>query len=196
MGDKKRNRIFTEFIRHTFSNHDRVADVAGGNGELGFLLQNELNREVTVVDPGVRPFPKWIRDYLDESNQGTLEPRRLKTRVDEVDFKQFNLIVAMHPDEATEPAIRAAISFGIDFAVVPCCPFPLEGKKQFGKEWIRYLAALAPDIRTTRLGFSGPNTCLWRRNVADQNEVVAIDERERIRIAVTSLPKVTRVLAN
>jgi hypothetical protein len=195
MGDKKRNRVFAEFIRHTFSNHERVADVAGGNGELGFLLQNELNREVTIVDPCVRPFPKWIRDYLQEAEPDTVahEIRRLKVNVDEVQFGKFDLIVAMHPDEATELAIRAAISFNIDFAVVPCCPFPLAGKKQFGREWIRYLANLAPDIRTTRLGFSGPSTCLWRKNVT--NEVVVIDERERIRLAVASLPKVVRVLA-
>jgi hypothetical protein len=195
MGDKKRNRIFAEFIRHTFSNHERVADVAGGNGELGFLLQNELSREVTIVDPSVRPFPKWIRDYMQrgESNPGAHDIQRLKVNVDKVQFRKFDLIVAMHPDEATEPAIRAAISFNIDFAVVPCCPFPLEGKKQFGKEWIRYLATLAPDISTTRLGFSGPDTCLWQKNVT--SEVVATDEQERIRLATASLPKVTRVLA-
>ena len=198
MGDKRRNRVFAEFIRDTFSNNVRVADVAGGNGELGFLLQSELSKEVTLVDPSARPFPSWVRDYLKEheSDPGAHEMRRLKVNVDKVQFDQFDLLVAMHPDEATEPAIRAAISFNIDFAVVPCCPFPLEGKKQFGKEWIRHLASLAPNIKTTRLGFSGPNTCLWRKNVIDQNEVVAVDERERIRIAVASLPKVTRVLAS
>jgi hypothetical protein len=34
------------------------------------------------------------------------------------------LLVGMHPDEATEPIVDAAIRHGKPFAVLPCCVFP------------------------------------------------------------------------
>jgi len=34
------------------------------------------------------------------------------------------LAVGMHPDQATEPIIDAALALGKPFAVVPCCVFP------------------------------------------------------------------------
>ena len=75
----------------------------------------------------------------------------------------FDLVVALHPDEATEPTLRAALSSGTDFAIVPCCVFPLDGVKRSRQAWVSYLASLAPDIQTTKLAISGANTVLWRK---------------------------------
>jgi hypothetical protein len=35
-----------------------------------------------------------------------------------------DVLVGMHPDQATEPIIDAALALGKSFAVVPCCVFP------------------------------------------------------------------------
>jgi hypothetical protein len=66
-------------------------------------------------------------------------------------------------DEATEPALRQALDDGMDFAIVPCCVFPMDGVKRSQDEWPLYLASLAPGIETTALPIVGGNTVLWRR---------------------------------
>jgi hypothetical protein len=47
------------------------------------------------------------------------------------------LIVALRPDEATELALRAALTSDIDVAVVPYCVFTARRgeEKQVVKEW-------------------------------------------------------------
>ena len=39
-------------------------------------------------------------------------------------FAECSIVVGMHPDEATEPIVRAALGGRKAFAVVPCCVFP------------------------------------------------------------------------
>lgn len=36
----------------------------------------------------------------------------------------FSLVLACHPDQATEPALEYALEEGLPFAIVPCCVFP------------------------------------------------------------------------
>ena len=38
-------------------------------------------------------------------------------------FREASIVVGMHPDQATEPIVRAALRAGKPFAVVPCCVF-------------------------------------------------------------------------
>jgi len=193
MGDKRRNRKFAEFICQTFADHTNIADVAGGNGELSFLLLREHGKTPTLVEPRESRFPGWIQSEIQNVSMvesGGISIPHVRSRVDDIDVGRFDLIVAMHPDEATEPAMRAAIASNVDFAIVPCCPFPLEGKKRFGKQWIRHLASLAPDIRSTRLDISGPNTCLWRRRDDVVIEKSMTENREAIRQAVARMPRV------
>ena len=39
-------------------------------------------------------------------------------------WRTSSVIVGMHPDQATEPVVDAALAAGKPFAVVPCCVFP------------------------------------------------------------------------
>ena len=57
-----------------------------------------------------------------------------------------DVLVGMHPDQATEPVVDAAIALGKPFAVVPCCVFP----------------ELFPDRRTPRTAPPfGRTSSLW-----------------------------------
>jgi len=71
------------------------------------------------------------------------------------------LIVAFHPDSATEPAIDYALERAIPFAVVPCCVFPslfeerrYQGRKVSGYEsFVGYLMEKDARMREATLEF-------------------------------------------
>ena len=170
MGDYNRFRRFAEFIGNTFPEAHRVADVAGGQGELAFWL-HELGKKATIIDPRETALPRWIRKTLrNRAVRGEHLARidRLKKSVEEIDLSPFDLVVATHPDKATEPTLRKAIEYDLDFAIVPCCVYPLDGKRRSSEEWISYLASLRSGIRTACLPISGANTVVWRK--CEENE--------------------------
>jgi hypothetical protein len=165
MGDKRRFWAFADFVRRTFPEATTVADVAGGRGILAFRLY-ELGMQPVIIDPRDATFPRWIHRTLRKRAIRTgkrITIGRVQKRVQDVDLGAFDLVVALHPDEATEPALRAALSSGVDFAIVPCCVFPLDGIKRSRQAWVSYLASLAPGIQTTKLAISGANVVLWRK---------------------------------
>jgi hypothetical protein len=103
-----------------------------------------------IGEPRASTFPRWVHRTLRkravrDGRPTTIE--RVPRRVEDVDLSTFDLIVALHPDEATEPTPRAAVAYGVDFAIVPCCVFPLDCIKRSRDEWLTYLAALAPGAR-------------------------------------------------
>ena len=82
-----------------------------------------------------------------------------------------DVLVGMHPDQATEPIVDAAIELGKPFAVVPCCVFPElfpERRTKDGDsvrtyvQFIDYLVAKHPDIRLAYLPFKGRNRVVYR----------------------------------
>jgi hypothetical protein len=166
MGDGRRFQEFAMFIDRTFPAANRVMDVAGGHGDLAFWL-HRLGKRPVVVDPRESRFSGRIRRALRKEAMRTgrlVQIERRCARVEDIDLREFDLIAALHPDEATEPAVRSAIAHGIDFAVVPCCVFPLDGVKRSQAEWLRYLASLAPGIAMTSLPIVGANVVLWKRS--------------------------------
>jgi hypothetical protein len=166
MGDRNRALEFADFLHTTFPQARRVADVAGGRGELSFWL-NEFGHESVVIEPhGSRLPPKLTRELRKRAVQtGVVTTvRRIAARIEDVDLAGFDLVAALHPDQATEPAIRAALAGGLDFAVVPCCVFAIDGRRYTREEWLDYLAALAPGIRRDELPITGARTVVWRRD--------------------------------
>jgi hypothetical protein len=89
--------------------------------------------------------------------------RRVAARVEDISLAGFDLVAALHPHQATEPAIRAALASGLDFAVVPCCVFAADSSRYTREEWLDYLASLAPGIHRDELPITGSRTVLWRR---------------------------------
>ncbi len=100
-------------------------------------------------------------------------------------WRDCSVVVGMHPDQATEPVVRAALAAGKPFAVVPCCVFPksnthrrlADGKPvSTTDEFCAYLEGLgagagageaqgrAGACRRTELStlsFEGKNTIVW-----------------------------------
>ena len=174
MGDSRRFEVFARFLRSTFPTATTVADVAGGHGELAFWLA-ELGLRPTIIDPRPATFPRWIHRTLRKRavrgrSVGPGGPgcqptviERLCAPVEDVGLRRFDLVAALHPDEATEPAVRAAVAQGVDFAVVPCCVFPLDGVRRSREAWVDHLASLTPGVRMSALPIEGANTVLWWR---------------------------------
>ena len=162
--DKRRFRAFADFIGRTFPKVETVADVAGGRGVLSYYLR-ELGYDATIVDSRDAQLPRYIRRALRKQSvkQGRLvEIPRAVRRLQEIDLSPFDLVVALHPDGATEYAIRAALELDKDFAVVPCCVFPIDGVKRSEEDWREYLTSLSPDIVTATLPIDGANLVLYR----------------------------------
>lgn len=64
--------------------------------------QLELHQVAALFGPGLWRSPGWRRRFS----------------------RGFSLVVAVHPDQATDPALEYALEAGAAFAIVPCCVFP------------------------------------------------------------------------
>lgn len=82
-----------------------------------------------------------------------------------------DVLVGMHPDQATEPMVDAAIALGKPFAVVPCCVFPElfpDRRTADGApvrtyvQFVDYLVAKHPDAKLGYLPFKGRNRVVYR----------------------------------
>jgi hypothetical protein len=82
------------------------------------------------------------------------------------------LVVALHPDEATEPAVDVALANRIPFAVVPCCVFSglfpdrvnSRGERVRSYEsFVAYLAEKHPNCETAVLPVDGMNKVVFLR---------------------------------
>lgn len=57
-------------------------------------------------------------------------------------IKERNIIIGMHPDQATEPIVDMALKYQKPFAVVPCCVFAHENPHRRLKSKPRYVKCL------------------------------------------------------
>jgi hypothetical protein len=185
MGDSRRFEVFARFLRTTFPAATTVADVAGGHGELAFWLA-ERGLRPTIIDPRPATFPRWVHRTLRKravrggaGGRPVSIARRLAP-VEDVDLRPFDLVAALHPDAATEPAVRAAVAQGVDFAVVPCCVFPLDGVRRSRAAWLAHLASLAPGARVSALPIAGANAVLWWRARTQGTQGTEPEEPERV----------------
>lgn len=86
------------------------------------------------------------------------------------DCCEASCIVALHPDEATEPAVDLAIRHEVPFCVIPCCVFaklfpnrrlPDGGPVSSYENLLDYLQAKHKSIQRIALPFEGANIALW-----------------------------------
>lgn len=132
MGDPRRFTRFAELIKTQFPNAKNIADVAGGKGYLQLALKEKGYENVTTFDKRkhrCRRNIKFKHLYFSE---------KIKER--------FDLIVGMHPDEATDVIVVEASKRKIPFAIVPCCVKPtasiVHGQYNY-TNWIKHLKQLA-----------------------------------------------------
>ncbi|KAI9912114.1 hypothetical protein PsorP6_008980 [Peronosclerospora sorghi] len=197
VGKQQRAQVFVEWLVQTFGSEllaagKGVVDVAGGRGSVAFELWNKRKLPCTLIEP--RPIKlsklqhkhmKKLQQANEQSDEGypteSLVPQVMALfntdtfleKTEHVQLvEQASLIIGMHPDEATEAILDAAIKFSKPFAVVPCCVFGqkfphrrlADGSKVLSyKNLIEYLIAKHPNIEKAFLPFDGKNLVLFRR---------------------------------
>ena len=111
-GDAARFEIVAEFIYDRYGKSVRyIADVAGGQGMLCRILRKKYNYECEVVDPR-----GWTLKGV---------PNRA-VELDAATAGYYDLIVGLHPDEATRAVAQAALVRPA--ILIPCCNFWAEEK--------------------------------------------------------------------
>ena len=188
----ERHNVFATWLVHTFGAEwlrkgAGVVDVAGGSGHLAAALRGRTDALVTVIDPledfenadGTRwhdgptlPAPTiLLRERFDADfvERDAAAPAPLLSRC--------SLLCGMHPDQATEACIDAALALGKPFAVVPCCTFNMlfpnrrrrngDGVRVY-KSFVDYLQEKDDRIERATLPFQGRNTVLfWHGDTPD-----------------------------
>lgn len=151
MGDSARHREFSGFVRRNFRQAKSVLVIADGKGKLARRLA-ERGFEVRVIEASPRfagnphPLVTYQRGWF-----------TAETEVRE------DLIVGMHPDEATSEIILAAEYNQIPFAVVPCCIMGRHAKGVQGfDQWLKRLRSLTDRfVAHHQLKISGRNEVLY-----------------------------------
>src|SRR5215468_4041861 len=111
-GSPQRFAVVATFIDRYFGGSIRyIADVAGGQGMLTKILNKQYGYEAEVIDP------RGWRIKGVPGQEKTFDPAA-------ADF--YDLIVGLHPDEATRPIAEAALIRPT--LIVPCCNFWSEEK--------------------------------------------------------------------
>lgn len=154
MGDSHRNAVFVKFIQNHWPKAQRVLCVADGNGELSVLLA-----DAGYLVRAIEPHPRHLVRHQRVSREKKLFSDSICVTED--------LIVAMHPDEATAEVILAAKRYHIPFAVVPCC---VKGRDDIicnvsgRRQWVNKLISLAggpTQCSTFDLPIDGANTVVY-----------------------------------
>lgn len=111
-GDPRRFEAVAEFIYARYGRDVRyIADVAGGQGMLCRILRKKYNYDCEVIDPRGRAL-KGVPNRVAE-----LDPSLAAF---------YDLIVGLHPDEATRAVAKAALVRPA--ILIPCCNFWSEEK--------------------------------------------------------------------
>lgn len=143
-GDSTRFEILAEYIYERFGNSIKyIADVAGGQGVLSRILNKKYNYNSEVIDP--RGFAlKGVSNRQSEYTRQMAE--------------YYDLIVGLHPDEATREVVESAMCKPI--IVVPCCNFWDNSQKLGSKELVesicKYLTEHSVKHEIIHFDFKGP----------------------------------------
>ena len=163
----------------------------GGGGDGGGAF------DVAATASGAIPAPAFVAEATKAGARGaelpagaepTPLPRQLQMRFDRTFarpaaagpcsstaalWSAADLVVGMHPDEATDAIVDACVATGKPFAVVPCCVFPEShperrsaetgGAVRTYEEFLDFLAGKHDGIERAELPIAGRSTVLfWR----------------------------------
>jgi len=155
VGDKARAEVFARFIHGCWGQRVRkILAVADGKGELARKLANK-GYDVRIVEDRPRFAGPGHKHIQNQRGWFTAESSVAE-----------DLIVAMHPDEATGEIVLAAVNQHKRFAVVPCC---VKGREAAGVRsydgWLKKLASLCRHrCQQTALHMRGKNIVLYSRS--------------------------------
>ncbi len=113
MGDSRRFDLFAKCVQRNFppGQFGSVADIAGGKGYLQLALRECGYPKVTTFDRRKRRIRSRGCQYRHQLFDEHIE-------------EEFDLLVAMHPDEATDVTIVEAAKRRVPFVICPCCVRP------------------------------------------------------------------------
>ncbi|KAE9139275.1 hypothetical protein PF010_g628 [Phytophthora fragariae] len=192
----QRSRIFCDWLVESLgverlADGTGVIDVAGGKGDIPIQLWIQRGIPTTLIDPRPMKLGKYNRKLVAkaEAVEGRKMCSQLLRCLDEETLKlhtelfaDCSVLVGMHPDEATEAIVDAAIALGKPFAIVPCCVMsrvfpdrqcrdgtPVDTYETF----VRYLLEKHPSARSAFLPFAGRNQviCLFDCDTAERESV-------------------------
>lgn len=134
MGDNKRGPVFASWVCKNFPNINNILDIAGGKGQVARKLANK-KRNVCVIDAKPR--------FEGRHHPKIIYKSRWFSENININYKA-DLVIGMHPDDATGEIIRYAIKHHLPFAVVPCC---IRGRDSTNipnfKLWVDHLSRIA-----------------------------------------------------
>lgn len=139
MGDPRRFNVMADAITQRWPDRGvRFADVAAGKGYLYAAMYQRGYRNGVCFDKRAR---KARRPYY--------EHRWFDRHVRD----SFDLLLGMHPDEATDLIISEAARRRVPFAIVPCCARPtattFDGTDRDYDAWVAHLVGHAEGLGFT-----------------------------------------------
>lgn len=156
MGDARRFDLFAKMVATQFPCYleRNIADVAGGKGYLQAAL-----RQI-----GFRHVKSWDKRRGKAHRQAFYRYGHFHWKL----APDYDLVVAMHPDEATDHVVMYSASRHIPAIICPCCIKPDASTFWNGtyREWCQHLDKLASGMRTQwlTLPMQGRNDVLIMRN--------------------------------
>ena len=143
-GDEGRFAEVAGFIYGRYGNNIKyIADVAGGQGLLAKILAKRYNYEAEVIDPRGHQL-KGVRNRHGGYEQGMAG--------------YYDLIVGLHPDEATREVVESARVRPV--LVVPCCNFWDRSRKLGARALVAdicaYFGGHGIGYEIINFGFKGP----------------------------------------
>eukprot|EP01083_Nonionella_stella_P281883 959364_1 len=192
-GKVARARFFGDWIVEKYGldqlRKNGVLDVAGGGGDLANVL-SQYDIAVTIVDPRVPDkLNKIMRKKIKKLRKKNVEnnvviPRHINAWFDwdtldtnddiKKVFSACEVVLGLHPDEATEAIVDLSLKYGKKFAIVPCCVFPnlfpkylrmddddVEKEVVTYLQFIEYLKRKHQCIKIDYLRFKGRNKVLY-----------------------------------
>ena len=130
----------SNFILRNYPKAKSILCVADGKGDLARILTKQ-GKNAQIIDPAFNGL------YFD---------RTWKHKCD--------LIVGLHPDEATAEIVLAGEKLEIPYLIIPCCVKGVEAKNVQGiNQWLNKLRRLGNyNLKETILPFKGMNTILFK----------------------------------
>lgn len=181
-----------------------------GNGKLAAYEDGDKSRRIKVTSEGVSMATvvgvgdgadddgesiggEGSEDDDEEEDDDFVEELSFEATLDAIRrvVNDSTLVVALHPDQATDAALDFALERKLPFAIVPCCVYAKEfGKRRLAdgsrvtspEQLVEYLhqraASFGADARVETLPFPGKNVVVYSHG-ADAIEplCVAIEEK-------------------
>ncbi|KAF9289014.1 hypothetical protein BGZ68_010169 [Mortierella alpina] len=138
-GMRKWQRKWLEKFRASNSQPSEISEWDAGDKSMATTEMTERSSVGSKKEDASDPEPDegtalagladFIPTILTYPLQAT-EPERIEAMMDD-DFllkherlvSEASILIGLHPDQATEPIVRAALKAGKPFAVIPCCVF-------------------------------------------------------------------------